>query len=536
MSLHLLRQLLLPLDPGREGVALGVLDAFLADRGISQEDAQGWLDSEIELWHWSGVASDAFRELAQDIMYAAADQAEIQVSQYYFGLHEQLLSKGFQISWAEARFLLSHVQLITDLARKHKMTAAKIARVLAHEATQAPRYSRALSALLEALGPRRELDRNAVRALMDEDRGRALEMFADSSLEDASRAAELAARRFGVSLPLGDMLISLADDEDEPFGPYLQMLHFILIVTEFFDHFSGEAYEFSPRGAVAEMVFEGHPLALKRGNPFLNNAKKVRVLNSAWAEGADDNLRAARGLSDLVGQLDMVAYPVRREVACIVRAWLAKVFDRFADTAVKLPANVSAAWFKQLLESLAAQQTRTGGVLEQRMVDLYCIAKHSTENWMMVGVGDSANTTNMSRRKCGDVEVNHRTATEIVAYEAHAGSLGSQYVQEHMRTLARVLSARETDLLLRGPAEEWDIRVVFVAHAFAGDLQESVQLLGGWKVSLAYLTFEEMRSDLAEESEYKDLARMFEQHALEVLGSANTPNVVRKRLIELMGG
>jgi hypothetical protein len=354
VSSSLLRRLLLPIHPERESATVAAFADRLEDLGITPDEGDAWVSSELTRWASTGQASQELQETVEGLLYTGADESDWRISPYYFGLHSKLISPAYGIDWAEARELLSHTRLVADLALKHRMTAARIARVLAQAPDQAPRYSRALDPVLDALGSRRSLDGSAVALLLDDDRARALSLFGDSSLAQAARTLDDLAQLLGVEAPLQRLLRALADDNEAPFGPYIQILHFLLISTEFYDHFLREGYEFSPRGNVANMVFHGHPISLKSGNPFLNNAKKVRVLNEEWAEGAEDHLRAARALATLLEVLDGLAYPARRELASNIRSWIAKVFDSFADSAVLLPESLSAKQLEHLLKSVAS--------------------------------------------------------------------------------------------------------------------------------------------------------------------------------------
>lgn len=534
MSSSLLRRLLLPIDPERESASVAVLTDYLEEIDVTPEDADSWVGSELLQWSSSGSPSPELQELVEALLARGADEEKWTISSYYFGLHDKLVSPKFGIDWAEARELLSHTRLIADLALKHRMTAARIARVLAQSADQAPRYSRALDPVLNALGSSRSLEASEVTALLETDRARALSVFGDSNMEEAAETLDEIAELLGVEVSIEEMLRALADDGETPFGPYLQILHFLLVSTEYYDHFLREAYEFSPRGVVAELLFDGHPVALKSGNPFLNNAKKVRVLNEVWAEGADDHLRAARALASLLEILDALAYPARRELSSNIRAWIAKVFDSFADSAVEVPETLSAPQIERLATSVATAPTATGGVIEQRLVDLYCVASHPAPRWIHVGIGDSVNTTNVSRRKCGDSEAIDSKTTSIVAYESHGGALSAKYVAEHQRTLARTLEARESDLVTRAQPGQWDIRVVFVAHSFAGELPKTASFDGGWTVSFAYLTFDQVRAALDEQVTYVVAAGLFTTHCLPALRSTRTPNRVRERVLALL--
>lgn len=536
MSPSLLRRLLLPVSSDRESTAVVDFASALETLGIPPDEVEIWLSTELERWNSTGQPSTEFQECVEVALHSGADEQEWSISNYYFGLHEKLTSPAYGISWGEARELLSHVRLIADLALNHRMTAARIARVLVLEEEQAPRFSRALDLVLTALGSPRDLDLQEVEELIGNDRLQSLSAFADASLEEAASRIDSLAELVGVQRRLGPLMNALANDTATPFGPYLQILHFLLLSTEFYDHFLREGYEFSPRGVVAEFVFGGHPVALKSGNPFLNNAKKVRVLNEVWAEGADGNLEAARALAALLEVLDSLAYPARRELAASIRAWLVKVFDKFADASIDLPTVFSTGDLLSLLGHVSIDQSHTGGILEQRIVDMCSMALHPQPRWIHAGVGDSVNSTNASGRKFGDVEALDSQSASVVAYESHAGSMGSRYVAEHMRTLKRTLSERETDLLSRAAPDVWDIRVVFVAHSFGGDGPSDFVFDGGWRVKTQFIKFNELHERVLETPGLAALTHLFSSHCIPVLRSPRTPNRVRDSLLKILSG
>jgi hypothetical protein len=529
-----LRSLLLPLDTTREARALDVFAEHRDAARIALEDAGTWVDSMLREWETSGAAPRSLVELSEALLVVAADSPELAVSHVYFGLHEKLTGRKFGLSWWEARSILSHVRAIAELRAGLQMTAPRIARLLGQDTNTAARDSRAIGQILDALKLKRELNWNLVRQLMEEDGNVAIDLLGDSTLNEASSLVEEVARRFGVAGSFGDLLREIASDSKDPFGPYLQMLHFLLIACEFYDHFLREAYEFNPRGAVAEAVFETHPTALKaHGNPFLNNAKRARVLDLSWAEGADDNLRAARALSRLLEALDSLPHLARRELARYVRCWLLKVFDKYADRSVRIPDRITPQQFERLLGAIASRPSNSGGVLEQRLVDSFIGAAHAESEWTVIGVSDSVNATNAGRKKCGDVEALHRTKAEIVAYEVHAGRMSSAYVEGHLRSLERTLRERREDLEARAAATDWRIKVRFVAHGRTNDLPVSRLLSDGWTIQLEYLSFADLPELAITRKSVSEMAGMFSQVSIPALQSSRTPSTVRKRFLQL---
>jgi hypothetical protein len=310
------------------------------------------------------------------------------------------------------------------------------------------------------------------------------------------------------------------------------MLHYQCVVAEFFDHALTILYEFAPRGAVAEWVFAQYPDDLSgAGNPFLNNAKAVDRLDAAWARAKDRQglLSPASALFEIIAGLEVMGFAARQELAGWLRRWLLRMVRLTRPLAQAVPDLPTVEAIDALLDAVATAETRTAGIIEQRLVDALALNRHLEHHgWRGHGVGDSVNASNVSRRKLGDCEFQNASKREVIAYEAHAGNLSQVYVDGHAQTLRRVVPMRIEEWERIADLEDWKIEVVFVAHSFScppTDLQ-----IDGMQVAVRFV---EYSAFIADGSTAREMTELFAVHVNARLNERRTPQRVRDVYLDL---
>jgi hypothetical protein len=452
----------------------------------------------------------------------------------YDELHETVLQERHLMSFDEASAFLSHARLIAQLARDESMSAAQIATILSARDRRVDFSWQAVQDVLGRLGLRRTLNLAEVQALFQRDAELEERYFADADFGDAASIVGRVGRDFGFEEDLESLLTRLfPPDSDGPrHGPYLQMLHYQCVIAEFFDHAVTVLYEFAPRGAVAEWVFAQYPGDLSgAGNPFLNNAKSVDRLDAAWARSKDRQglLSPASALFEIVAGLEVLGFAARQELAGWVRRWLLRVVRLTRPLAREVPALPTPKAVAALLEAVAADETRTAGIIEQRLVDAVALTRHAdADGWRSHGVGDSVNASNVSRRKLGDCEFQNAAARKVVAYEAHAGNLSQVYVDGHAQTLRRVLPMRIEEWERIADLDEWDVAVVFVAHSFSC-LPMDIEI-EGVHVAVQFVQYNDFLADVPAPA---DMTSLFANYVNARLNARQTPQRVRDTYIEL---
>ena len=195
--------------------------------------------------------------------------------------------------------------------------------------------------------------------------------------------------RLGLAIDLREPLLTLVPPGAAPFGPYLQILHFLCSIAEFYDSRLSAIYEFNPRGEVPEWLFDQYPSALAvRGNPFLNNAKSVETLNRSWASSKKPaQRRQAHALVTLTEALDGMGHAARRELADFIRRFLVRRMRLARGLEVAIPDSLAAKDVLAVARAVAGAETHTQGVLEQRLVDAIAALAHPPPAWVARGLG-----------------------------------------------------------------------------------------------------------------------------------------------------
>lgn len=486
-----LRMLLLPIPVEREAACGRVLLNELRAFGLARGDFRGWLELHLGDWRDAGSPSVPLIRVVRAILREANSDTTPPLAEKYFLVHQRLISEHL-MSHQEARAFLSSAFLMIDLARRELFSAAQISKLLERRDERVQFSRQAMTLLIEAVGLKRELLLGDVSRLFTKDQNLELPSFADADIETAGQLVADEALSLGFPDEIQDALCTLAPSANlAAFPAYLQVLHYQCMIAEFYDHAITDLYEFSPRGQAAGWLFNSYPTSLvSAGNPFLNNMKSVGRIDSTWARSKKQaELPGATALLRILVGLEAMSFAARRELARLIRLWIHRVMRLSAPLTVVLPPHFEPHQITRLLERVGRANTETYGVIEQRIVDAIAAQRHlPTGGWRARGLADSVHATNVSRRKIGDCDFQHPIQLRVEAYEAHGGELTEVYVDEHLRTLRKVMAMRIDELGGIADLSQWSASVTFVAHQVTVAARVPV-VIEGVSISLHFVTF-----------------------------------------------
>jgi hypothetical protein len=525
-----LRVLRLPYLATGEALAARTYTRFLRARGINYADSLAWTRLKLGTWSDSGVPPPDLRGAVRSVLAAVDPDSGLALGAAYFGLHQRLKAQ-FSFTHSEAIAFLSQLKLSEQLVERHRFSAARLTRVLI-ELDMRVRFSRQNVALaLQQIGKAPQLELDQVQALAERDSNERTSLFADADLIAGAGILQSAALDLGFTGNLGEQLLILAPAPSSGDGiAYIQMLHYQCIILEFHDHSVLDLYEFSPRGEAAIWLFEQYPAALANAaNPFLNNAKSVGTMDRSWVESKKVSERpGATALFNILSGMDAMDYAARRELAMTIRAWIVLFLRLSASIATPLPAALSIQEVNRLIARLRLGNTGTLGIVEQRLLDAVSRSAHPLLRSR--GLGDSINATNISRRKLGDCDYQDVEQRRIFAYEAHGGVLTDTYVEEHIRTLRKVVPYRKSELESIADIQVWQATVTFVAHQVVAAVPNEITI-DGLRVAFIAITFAELFDGLTVTNE---LIVHFNQVFLPPLRERRTPDFVRGTMLTLL--
>lgn len=525
-----LRQLLLPIDPKLEDSALDAAASELSRLGFGTADHAASVRLDSEKWaDGEGITP----ELAGTIACAlSAGDEEIgpRISESYLDLYSGLRADLFDHFSALA--FLSHTRLVMVLATSQQMSAAQIARVLRARDRRVGFTWQSVQRILGQMGLRPVLDGDEVQAAHASDIQLEVIQFADASIETSAELLGRAGERLGFPGDLAELASDLYPDHESGFGPHLQMLHFVTVIAEFYDHALPFIYEFAPRGQVAEWLFGQYPPALTgAANPVLNNAKGVDQIDRTWSVTRNSKRESAHALASVIEGLDNMGFAARQELAGWIRRWLVRAIRLTEPLSVALPEQLEVDEIQKLLTFMANEETNTQGIIEQRVVDAVTSELFSGGGWRPRGLGDSVNATNLSRRKLGDCDFQEASSRQIHAWEAHAGKLTQVYLDGHVRTLRKSLLNRIEEMEGIAELTDWNVRVTFVGHSLEAQLplryvEEGVAI---------EIDFESYQGLFARAPVAEQLRGAIEMYVMQVLNQRRTPQYVRSKVLEIVG-
>jgi hypothetical protein len=527
---EILRGTLIPVPLESWSQVTDLTIAILNREQVSSEDQPKYLEILIEEWSINGTLSPVLEEIVTQAILQTDTEIGSILSNKYFSLHTYLSGQPF-ISFKSASITLSHLRLIYHCATAEKMSAAKITSILCSvdSRLEIVRWQDS-QYILKQLGIMPTLTISDLEPVYIEDLQSSENHFADASMLEACDMVGEIADSLHFAGNLGLYLRSLIAEETIH-KPYLQILHFQCMISSFYDHNLTNAYEFAPRGLGANWIFD--KWELPTGNPILNNAKAVDILNSSWANSRkQQEYPTAKVLTDILSRMDQMGFAACNELASWLRKWLVRYIELNKIDVNPVLVNYDPLLDSKLLQKIASSPTQTYGILEQRFLDVVSAALHKDSNWIARGLGDSVNTNNLSRSKLGDVDFQDSITSSITAYEAHGGRLTEIYYQGHLKTLERSMEKRALELEKINPLENWQVKIVFVAFGFNLDQQVASSLVKGVQVSIEFKTFEEILSTLMSDDE--TFESIFMTHFVEPINKRSTPQLVRDKIVELL--
>jgi hypothetical protein len=306
------------------------------------------------------------------------------------------------------------------------------------------------------------------------------------------------------------------------------MLHFQTIISNYYNHLLSNLYEFSPRGNVPGWVFEQYNSYTSTGNPFLNNAKAFDTIDSNWANSRDTNIDQAFALVSILESLDNLNYASSKELSGYIRKWVHRVLllNTVPNKVIKIQ-NIEE--IKKITNSVIRTETHTQGIIEQRLMDYFCLLMHDAEDgWRPRGIKDSINANNLSRKKFGDIDFQNHNLLKIVAYEIHAGTITQNYVVGHHRSLQRILELKKDELEAIDSLDKWNIEVIYIAHSKNNVIDHSYTV-DGIQIVYKFITFTEYIDKVK-----KHNIRLFKEIFEDAINSNRTPLYVREKVISIM--
>ncbi|OYZ16429.1 MAG: hypothetical protein B7Y35_00315 [Sphingomonadales bacterium 28-64-96] len=475
-----------------------------------------WIALQLRRWQADGKPDVALRNLIASLLFEKGRappsyifdsydgpngerylEAARSLSQRYFSLHQKLRGTHL-LSHEEARQLLSHAGLITRLAIEERMSASEICRLLVARDSRTLLNWKMVQAILADARQVPNLGLATAQAIFAADTEAEPLLLGDLTIPGAIERIGLIAESFGCTSGVASWLRALLIEE--PHEPFLLILHYQLLIQAEYDHALTFAYEFSPRGQAVKWLTEqysgaGIPVAK---DAYLNNAKAVLRFDEAWVTGRSDNLKSATALARTLRAMEDLGPVAKSELASQMRGLLHRNLRLNTEAnAGLLPnqlAEITAASAEKIFAVVAVRNTRTTGIVEQRIVDCFGVKRHPpVDGWTSKGIGQSVFAANVPSKKFGDAEFEFadRMQPLIRAYEAHGGLLTMPYVLDHLNSFSAVLKARMDELVSISKLENWSFEVIFIAHQFDVNLPVN-QNIFGVDVTLTYISFEDV--------------------------------------------
>jgi hypothetical protein len=523
-----LREIQLPIPIGSEAKAGESFAKQLSADIEVQFLTRAYLDQETESWRQKRQPSTNLRRAVEAALDSVSDQIGPTIRASYFLAYEKL-GKRPRLSHDTIVNLLSHLRFVIRLAVEERMSSAKISQVIAAIDLRLSRIGwRDIQALLESIKLQPTISKMDAEKILSEDLATESIYFADAGLEDCVRIIAQLAVSIQFPFHEEDLLEAFFLDSSA-FEPYIAILYYQCLISERYHHLPSHAYEFNPRSKdVAESIMSQVTQTEASGNAFLNNAKSVNTLDFSWAASKKSNeIRQAFRLAGILAGLDALGLGSQQMMA----GWLRKLIvrrNRLSSTLItnELPLPNLEAQIR-LCKVIAARNTETYGILEQRLVDLIAVSLHDLHDWRSKGLGDSVNASNFTRRKIGDCDFQNPDTKTIHAFEAHGGKLSISYFDSHAITLDRAIMRRRDELEGIAPLEEWKIIITFIAHKIdAGVPQIMISQFFPNPIMVNCITFEQALGDL--ESKWNE--EFFESYFWNPINAARTPQLVRNKL------
>ena len=536
---QLLRQLLLPIRLTEESKCENVCVSFFANNDIAEHEQQDWLSFQLGAWEDSEqlFPGDDLKKLIEAILEVGAGCYGNALKESYWQCYQVLRTEYF-FAHSEARAFLGHALLILDLAVSERLSAAQIAKLLCQRDIRV-RFSRQnVADILRILKNAPSISTENVQNITIQDIKDSIELFADADTTAAALFVNDKALELGCAEGVYQNLLTLFSlDAPERYIPYIQILHYQCCIAEYYDHALTDLYEFTPRGHAALWLFAEYPKSLvSAGNPFLNNAKGVEQVSSSWVRSKKtaEQRAGAFALLNILSSLETMGFAARRELGRYLRLWAWRIMQLAQPVLNALPEKLTLDNWNKILGRIAQGNTETFGVLEQRLVDAIAVLKYpESQGWRARGIRSSVNATNISQKKLGDCDFQHPIKHEIFAFEAHGGILSRIYVEEHLRTLKKIIPIRLNELFGIADINKWSATVIFVAHSFSKDVVEYEMNICGLNVKTEYILYKDIISQVKND---KSNLKSYNNFILDTLNFSRTPKKVRDTVLSILNG
>lgn len=436
--------LLLPVDLDTQESVIDFAHGYFVNNARVAEASYGdLLVQHIESWRHDLSVSTFLKKLVTGCLDATSAFREA-FTKDFFGTHRKLMEEG-ELQFANASALLSQSVTIAGLLEGRRMSCAQVAAVLSAILGGYEYNWKQVQIVARNLRVLPAIDDTEARSVYEADEIESERRFADASPDECIEQIAHEAMSLGYIGPIANDLRRFYGNSDDYAPQYAVILHYNLLVAEFYDHPATAAYEFSPRKELSlELQREFHPSYRGTQSAYLNNSKGASAFDADWAWSRKPGLRRnAIALADLLFYLSRMSYPARRELARSLRAWLARIEN--IHRALEVPVDIpDAAGMTRFFEGVARGNSRTRGILEQRAVDCLAMAMNCVHADMGVprGLGDSVSASNSSKKKLGDIELLYRDERRIEAFEAHGGRLEGLYVDSQRHIEGSAVGAR----------------------------------------------------------------------------------------------
>lgn len=528
-----LRALQLPILLDHESQVANAITAEVVQAlHVPDDDIGAWLELQHAKWREDNELNGVFEDAIKKGIRAGHPEFGAQIADAYFKMHQELRADYF-LPHNKATAFLSHALLMIRLAREDLMSAAQVARIMSALDKKAEFSRQSADAILRRLNAKPDLIQDDVEILFEQDKALSESSFADADIYASADFVGSIACSLGVEVAYGELLkIFYNEMSGQALTPYIQMLHYQCILIEFFDHTPLDIYEFKPRGRIVDWLLEQYPDAIvSAGNPFLNNAKSVESLDISWVRSKKKADRpGANALFRLIEALDSLGFAARQELSAWTRRWILRLFSYVESTAAVEVPVLSSMNVEQLLQSVISRESNTLGIIEQRLLDAVSQNRHNDGQWVARGLGDSVNSTNLSKRKLGDIDYQNIHTHTVCAYEAHAGRLTKVYLAGHLRTLGRSLALRRQEWEAVSPPNDWSVRIVFVAHDFEERQNSQIEIQGN-RVEIVMATYEEFLNGVLA----ANIVDQINQFVVNPLNERRTPVWVRQKMLSIIG-
>lgn len=471
----------LPIDPDSMRDAAAQVISYYDDApsavALPADEVAGRFAEMWDLWLREGGIPSA--ELCDVVNTAVSVAPEMRhLGSEYFRVENKLEEKTF-MERAHAVALLGCSPLIRTLVMEQHLGLDRIRSVINVPGATFD----AIKSVLNGIGIAPSFNPDSIQHVYEGDVEDVSALFGDTPPEEADATFKGLLGNFSRSDSFGEDVCELVYIG---FEPYLFLLYYEFLTLESTDRFPGRAvYECNPRGGKVKALWN-EMYNPTQENPYLNNAKSVYSLDTAWAE-TKLSRETQNGSIMLANVFDIMAelpYTTRRKVAHVTRCYLTLMANHkqiSTSLPAVTPANVTA-----FVETVGAANSMTKGVLDQRLVEFLTMCVYGDDDWFPRGLGSSVNESNASGRKYGDVEYyDVRGRKQIHAFEAHGGGLRDEYVEDHVNSLKGTVDYYTNDAAQRDESYEREVEIVYVAH----DVSRLMKYRDGYSTSIEGVSF-----------------------------------------------